>query len=278
MRKLIMIIFFILCSVLIFLSLQSKWSVTTIKYFPIDDTESFSNTTTALLFDETSSTLKWQTTSETENKMYLRQDIGLLFKNGYFKGIHTKWEQNSSKIQMVQNFPVTHSGLFEAISFHHGEIHHEQDIITSIQKMSVAQTYIDVKEKGKSQNISANHMMNEASLNQFKNRRNKLLEDKWQEIMEHFQVNIDDYHLVALTDLIQYEQINLPERSEEKTKQILGQLWEGLYKNYVLLLKEKENKTYPHYMPIILFSKDQSHLIVLFELHDGKKKLIQQLN
>lgn len=55
----------------------------------------------------------------------------------------------------------------------------------------------------------------------------------------------------------------------------MGQLWEGLYKNYLLPIVTR-NKPTDTYVPIILLNKNHNHLLVLYEANHEKKKLIQK--
>lgn len=95
--------------------------------------------------------------------------------------------------------------------------------------------------------------------------------------MTHYQVPRDKYTAVALTELADYKDKPFPGTSEADSERIKGQLWEGLYKNYVLGISDtKSSHPIQSYIPLILFDKDGKHLLVLYEDDTGKKhQLIQ---
>src|SRR5699024_12053138 len=76
-----------------------------------------------------------------------RQDVSLLYENGFFKGIQSKWEQDQQIINLKHPVPLHNTAVFEAISFHHGEIHQPSNDITSIQKMTFDTIYMHKNNK-----------------------------------------------------------------------------------------------------------------------------------
>src|SRR5699024_12649276 len=77
--------------------LSSKNAKYAITFFPLDETFFFTDATTNLdNFQD--NLLNWTTLSSSEKPVYLRQDVSLLYENGFFKGIQSKWEQDQQII------------------------------------------------------------------------------------------------------------------------------------------------------------------------------------
>ena len=240
-------------------------SLPTIKYFPIDEELSFQSVKTKLeLLPENNSDsakITWTCNSITDEVLYLRQDVSLLYKNGKFKGLQSKWEENTTSINLKETFPSNKESLYQAISFHHGEIHDDEQI-KSIQQMSSDELYVDAPSTALKEKIN-------------QETQNELLQN-WDYLANSLKIDLDSYVAVPLIDLNQYNNKSLPSLTKEQTDKIIGQLWEGLYKNYIIpLAQNKENKN-PHYIPLVLFDKQKTHLIVIYELFGKKEKLIQQ--
>ena len=71
----------------------------------------------------------WTVASQSDSSMYLRHDIGLLYENGYFKGVQSKWKEQTLQIDMSQSIPISRSSMFKAISYHHGENHNNATLL-----------------------------------------------------------------------------------------------------------------------------------------------------
>src|SRR5699024_1736578 len=82
------------------------------------------------------------TVSSSSKPVYLRQDVSLLYENGFFKGIQSTWEQDQQLINLKHPVPLQNTAVFEAISFHHGEIHQPSNDIMSIQQMTFDKIYM----------------------------------------------------------------------------------------------------------------------------------------
>ncbi len=275
MQKWVIPVLCVITVLFLLMMMYTNSSVTTVKYFPIDEEAIFTDAETGFsALEETPPTFAWSTTSTSSESMYLRQDIGLLFENGLFKGIQSKWQQNEQTISQSQSFMPKKAAYLQALTFHHGELHHEKDTITSIQKLTTAEGYI---LKIKQAFTFAQNPEEQSNVKQLREITENNVQKNKQALMDYFAIQQSEYDVYTLMELAQFEDTSLLNFSKEETERIIGRLWEGLYKNYVLPLKEKENKTFQHAMPLILVAKDGSHLFVLFELHDGKKQLIQQL-
>ncbi|HEX6594449.1 MAG TPA: hypothetical protein VF095_07655 [Bacillota bacterium] len=256
----------------------------TITFFPLDERLSFNRAITSLTYsdekdkDVTSPMIKWLTESSTDEKIYLRQDASLLFANGRLRGVKSKWMERAKTIRMKEKLRVTEDTFWEGITFHHGEIHYPSDKIKSIQKMSHDQMYV-LSNKDNQQLIhfkSALTAQEKYLQQQLNERINKQLLKHWNDLFKHFHINRDDYIIVPLTQLYTYEQTSLPSLEKVNRDQMIGRLWEGLYKNYIIPATNTQNSEWTNYMPIILFDKNDTHLLVLFELNGTKEKLLQR--
>ncbi|ARI77057.1 hypothetical protein [Halobacillus mangrovi] len=253
-----------------------------IKYFPLDEKSQFTSYKTNLEFasqeDEDEYEVLWDMSSKTDEKMYLRQDVSLLYVNGRLKGIMSKWEENVSEISKQTSLHGEDSKKYEAISFHHGEIHRGEEPIKSIQATSKDTLYvIDSPHSTR----TAFHEPSSSEEKEWKKRLDhsiqQQIEAQWEELLNYYQVPRNQYTLVPLTALADYEDKPFPGTTEENFQRIKGQLWEGLYKNYILGIADTQtNHPIQSYIPLILFDNNGKHLMVLFEDDTGKKhQLIQ---
>src|SRR5699024_9581907 len=129
-NKVLSPIFFIAILMTITITLINKQTAPVITYFPYADDINFSNHSTHLYTtdkkDETH--LNWRIYSQTAKPLYLRQDVGLLFRNSKLVGILNKWQQNSEVVEQKSKIKKQPDSTYQAISFHFGEIHLNEDI------------------------------------------------------------------------------------------------------------------------------------------------------
>lgn len=274
--NLFLMISFILLTYLIFQ--KNMQDSTTMKYFPIDNKLTFDDATTTLSYDEKNNYINWNSYSSSSEPTYLRQDVALIYENGIFKGMLSEWKNNTATIELEKSIPISTSSLLESITFHHGEIHQDDETITSIQKMSNDSLYVftegeevhtfhqpKTKEDKKNQQELTNHM-------------NSAMKKHLHSMLDYHHLSIDQYEVLPLTKLVTYEDSPLFNFSNETTSRIIGQFWEGFYNEYITLLMSYENNIPSHYMPYILIAKDKSHLLVLFEIDNESFKLKQSLS
>lgn len=239
-------------------------------FFPIDYESKFSYVSTQLVALDDLTTVDWTSTSESESKNYLRQDVSLLFVNGKLAGIQNKWMQNESLIEQTKRTEINTNALLQAISFHHGEIH-EQDMVKSIQAMSTDYLYIINQDAFHTPKTAKEKRESEKLENQIERKLTK----NWEHLLRSFNIDEDQYLLYPFIDIPQLA-LDLSElTSQKESDRIIGQLWEGLYKNYILQAIELTSNDY---MPLILLAKDRSHLYVLYEMNEEKQQLIQQIS
>lgn len=273
MNKVFVFISIITLSTILFLYIVTMKSTDTMTYFPPDQHSSFivNKNSLSLLNDE----LVWEIESKTNENNYLRQDVALIYENGQFKGVINLWKQNENLLQKQKWIPHNGNKFYDTISFHHGEIHHDNDRITSIQKMTKNSIYV---YETNSQIVSFKHAQtkNEQKIKEsLDERNNQILAIYWQRLIDHFQLDQSKYIAIPLTKLVKFNDEKLLSLSERETYRVIGQLWEGLYKNYIIDVLNEKTHDIPHYMPLILIAKDLTHLHVIYELN-GEKKLLKQ--
>ncbi|WP_349407812.1 hypothetical protein [Pseudalkalibacillus sp. SCS-8] len=247
-------------------------------YFPIDPTVTFKSADTVLKIleekDEDEYTIQWKVNSELGKTAYLRQDISLLYEDGLLKGKLSKWMENEDVLQQKEIVTNEDSGHFEAISFHHAELHYPNDIIKSAQTMSYDQLYVidsplQPLESFKTPETKQDEI-NKKILDHATNQQMKVI---WHNLIKHFNIQVDHYYMMPLTKISDYDSIPLPGLTKEKTDQVIGGLWEGIYKNYFLGIKDGAGEIESPIgssLPLILISKDMSHLLFLTETQSGR--------
>ncbi|WP_246945913.1 hypothetical protein [Bacillus pinisoli] len=256
-------------------------------YFPVDPTLAFLTAETKLTLlnekDNDEYMVEWETYSETDKKVYLRQDISFLYTDGVLSDTMSEWKEEVSLMENGKKLKGEDSSFIQSISLHHAEVHLQDDVIKSAQKMTSDALYI----------IDSSF----SPLESFRTPNNKEQEEwkkildhviaqhlqySWNELIQHFQINREEYHELTLLDLADYNDKPLPGLDQEASQQVLGQLWEGLYKNFLLGIKLSPNDTISPIgskMPLILINKDLTNIYILIEGKNGEKiRLIQEIS
>ncbi|MEI2403786.1 hypothetical protein V8V80_12905 [Niallia taxi] len=262
---------------------QNQIAKESITYFPIDTSVSFPTAATNLelgkqRYDEYS--VLWETKSNVNKKAYLRQNMGLLYANGRLLNTMGAWKQNTMELTEDKTVVERESRLFQAIAFHYAEIHDENDRIFSSQKLSSNHMYV-VNSKFDKGAFSFSTPQSEAQ-KEWKGLLDKETEDvinyHVKDALKHFSVNSEDYpNKILLTDLAAYNDKPFPGFTQAQTATIIGQLTEGLYKNYFLgITKDDGTVTKPigSTIPVILLAKD--HLLVVFTTADNEPVILRQ--
>lgn len=261
-------------------TLRTETEKETIIFFPIDTDSFFLEAKTELIKEKKNHSFTLRTFSKLNKKAYLRQDITAIFVNGRLIGNLNTWEQNRDELIQEKTFQLKGDNFLQAITFHYAEIHDTPNkfesaftmsqlnrfiINNSFQSPIVFQTPQTDKEKHRYQQLTT--------------KVKQLLETTLQKGAKEFNFSIENYDQLLLTDLSSFSNKPFPTYSMEKTRKIIGQLWEGIYKNYFLSIKKKDGTTVSPVgstIPIILLAKNKSHLLVLFETKDGERILLKQ--
>lgn len=275
--KKITILFPIIIVILGVLSVVNLKVAPTITYFPIDygTNFKFAHTILSSTLNQSNYKITWEVQSKSEIPMYLRQDISLLFGDGELKGMRSQWKEDTDSISYLEQIIDNRNQKWETISFHYGEIH-SKDKINSTQQMSSSKLYVFHNGSTFESFHNPNTKKQTAYQASLDAKTTKKLLENWQDLISHYDININDYHSIPLTTLSEYENKPLPSMNQEKTDRVVGQLWEGLYKNYLMPYIDSDRKLIS-YTPLILLAKDGDELLVLFEMNREKVKLIQKI-
>ncbi|MCU9613875.1 hypothetical protein OEV98_09915 [Caldibacillus lycopersici] len=284
--KIFHIILFAICTIFASIywgAISNNKVVESITYFPSDPEISYLDAKTKIsepISQEKHYQVQVNTLSRLENPVYMRQDISLIFANGRLIGKMGKWEEKTESIQNEFPLNLKNNRLLRAVTFHHSEIHKENQLY-SAQTMSSDFLYIvhssvasllAFQTPATEEDIGWMEVLNKAET--------EVIQLTLQSAAEVHQLNLEHYHIIPLSELPNYNEKPLPSLTKEQSNKIIGQLWEGLYKNYFLGIKKSDgtilsplNST----IPVILLAKNHQHLYVVFETDTGESILLKQL-
>ncbi|MFP7297637.1 hypothetical protein [Neobacillus niacini] len=240
-----------------------------ITYFPIDPKVSFKTAHTSITVNKSANTILWKEQSTLDRKAYLRQDAALLYANGRLIDELWNWKQNTAVIEQEKRIRMDKNVLLEAITFHHAELHENENQIFSSQAMSSDQTFF-LSNTDDDENVK----------NQLKQQMERMLQLSWNKGLRHFSINLSNYQAFPLSEFNVLAKESLPGFTKEETSAIVGNLWEGLYKNYILGIKKAEGaleNPKGSTLPLILIATDKTHLLVLTETALGEPILLRQM-
>jgi hypothetical protein len=206
----------------------------------------------------------------------------MIYENGKLNNKMTEWKTSAKEIDLEKNIKGNKPGLWETISYHQGEIHINEEKYRSVQKMSNDLLYT-LKTNSHFSGIKTPKSAAERRLkNALDQETNQYLQNALNQLINYYQINRDNFHIISLQSLTGYNEKALPGFDQQKSQEIIGKLWEGLYKNYFINITTKSGqKVSPigSSMPYILLSKDKTHLFVLFQTSTGENiQLIQYIS
>ncbi|WP_085523363.1 hypothetical protein [Tuberibacillus sp. Marseille-P3662] len=256
-----------------------------ITYFPEDPHFSFKKTLSSLnvqnLKQREDYNIIWNVQSESRVPAYLRQDVSLLFEDGKLTDISNKWEQTTQTLVQEKTLSFNDSGHFEALTLHYAEIHPSSDAkITSKDVMTYDHLYVMASPYSQ---LSAFQIPVTPEQQEWYHVLSRAVHQERQYIIEQAQkkygLRLSNYHIFPLTYLHVYQSHSLPGLDQKTTHRVISQLWEGIYKNYVLGI-QNEGQTpvsaIGSSMPLIFYSKDQSVILTVFRSKSGKIHLLKQ--
>lgn len=252
-------------------------------YFPPDKDATFQSANTSLILTGKTANgyaIRWKADSILDRKAYLRQDISFLYANGILiETMGRGWKQEADTIQLDKKILQQDSANFNAISFHHAELHSNEQI-TSTQRMTHDELYVLYSKYAPLVSFRQPKGKEEK---EWKFVIDQLIEERLksslQKAEKSFNINKEQYTVFPLTDMYQFEDSSLPRFNKQETKKILGRLWEGMYKNYFLGIQRTDGTTVAPIgstIPLILIANDQSHLFVISELKNGEPMILKQ--
>ncbi|KIY22317.1 hypothetical protein [Mesobacillus subterraneus] len=259
-------------------------SVETITFFPLNDAVKFKSASTSLsLFQDKKNNqhqVDWRVHSSLDREAYLRQDMGLLFVNGVLQKKFAKWEQDTADLSQEERISYRESARYDAISFHYAELHGDGNRITSAQRMSDDMIYVIDSPFSPLQSFTI------AKSNQEKEWKKVLdqsVRNRLELSLKHaentFRFKVSDYLSIPLDTIRRYEDQPFTGFTKQETANILGKLWEGLYKYYYLGIKKSDGTTIDPIgstMPLILIAKDKSHLLVVTQTSTRESIILKQ--
>ncbi|MEC1522977.1 hypothetical protein P9D43_13290 [Neobacillus niacini] len=241
-----------------------------ITYFPIDPNVTFKTAETTLaMTDQQSHNILWKEHSTLDRKAYLRQDAALLYANGRLLDEMWKWKQNTAEIEQEKRMKIDNSSLLQAITFHHAELHDKEDQISSSHAMSSDQIYFITPAADE-----------EKIKKQLDQQTERMLQLSWNKALRHFAINLKNYQAYPLSQFNELAKNVLPGFTKSQTDAIVGNLWEGLYKNYILGIKKADGTSENprgSTLPLILIATDKTHILVLIETASGEPIVLRQM-
>ena len=107
-----------------------------------------------------------------------------------------------------------------------------------------------------------------------------MLQYSWNKGIRHYTIHLHDYQAIPFTLFNENAKSGLSGFSKASSNRIVGQLWEGLYKNYFLGIKKADGTIISPIgsaIPLILLAKNKSHILVLTETVNGEPILLRQM-
>lgn len=281
MKRLLSICIFLLSFVIVIQAFERP-AHEAIMFFPIDPTVHFTTAETKLSLQpkkkETRYVVDWIVTSSLDRTAYLRQDVSLLFANGRLVATQTKWKENGKSLVQQKQIEQKGSRLFQAISYHQGELHSDNDIRSS-QKMSGDVLYVVDSSFAPLQSFRKPTTAEQKTWANTLNKQTQTIVNKTANQMGNI-LPADDYYHLYLPELVQYNEQPFMDLTTNETETMIGNLWEGLYKNYFLGIKKQNGSIESPIgstVPLILIKKDYSKLFVVTETADGELAILKQL-
>ncbi|MCL6574324.1 MAG: hypothetical protein K6T88_22040, partial [Bacillus sp. (in: Bacteria)] len=211
-----------------------------ITFFPIDPKVAFKSIESSLNFLDNKS-LIWKVDSTLDRKAYLRQDLGLLFSNGRLIGELGDWKQNSASIFQEKRMASGKSAYYQAITYHHAELHEKNGQIYSSQALSTDHLYVINESINTVYSFQTPKTKEQIQWKQHLDEQTeRMLQYCWNSGLRHFSIHLSDYQAFPLNLFTQRVKNGLAGFTREETEKIVGQLWEGLYKNYFLGIKNAD--------------------------------------
>lgn len=251
-----------------------------ITFFPIDPNVQFKSAETSIK-QLTNHTLLWRIQSTLDRKAYLRQDAGFLYENGKLIAELHEWKQNTSQLSQEKQISIKRNALYEAISLHHAELHEKGGQIFSSQAMSEDQLYVvkTVVNGPVSYRLPQTREQEEWK-RELDSQTVSMLQSSWNKGIRWFSISLNNYQAYPLNEFNIQAKKSLPGFTKNETDRIAGNLWEGLYKNYLLGIKKADGTIMSPIgstIPLILIAKDKTHLLVLSESANGNPILLRQM-
>jgi hypothetical protein len=251
-----------------------------LKHSPIDPTVSFLQANSFLSVqakpDKNTSTplytIRLDTLSQTNKSVSERHDITLLFQDGILVGSSHHEEKDVDTVIQRLEVKSKYNHLFQAVTLHHASIQNDKQLndYAIQQTMSYDYLYVSATKYGGIQSFHQPETMQHRNWkNMIDHQIHHQLNLEWNLAIKEFNVKSDDYYIFPMSQLPLYsEKDELPGISSENTAQVLGLIWNEVYEK-VILDPKKSGSANGSRIPLILISKDGSHLRIIFRTPDG---------
>ncbi|MCR8847141.1 hypothetical protein NQ095_01875 [Rossellomorea sp. SC111] len=254
-------------------------------FFPINENVSYESATTLLMLQPEKKNdhyeVHWRVSSKLDTPAYLRQDVGFLYMNGRLKGLMNEWEQDTDQIVEESTIKGKESSILQAVTFHYSEIHESDTEFTSAQKMSEDTLYVIDSNFSP---LNAFRQPGSDTEKEWKNILDKVtsqqLDYLWEKAISSMGITVDEYTPIPLTSLPRFDGRPLEGYTRQEWDRLIGNLWEGLYKNYYLGIKKEDGsvvESIDSAIPLLLVKKDKKEVLVLLVDQYGDASLLRQL-
>ncbi len=273
----------ILFGVIIFLFATTIWYgyrdvKSVIQYFPINKEIAFTDvgSTLKLFKKDKEYIIQADSWSKTSEKVYLRQDVNLLFQNGFLIQLSYPWKENTDWIVNKIQEPVEKDSVYTLLSYHHAEIHQDNGISMN-QSVTADKLYVvyfqdtweAFNEPQNARQKEAMEILNQAYINKRKKLFEKAIKDLNVNQMNYEVYNLDTFSLKEKPSKV---------ITEEQWERILGGLWEGIYRSYLVGITKDELTYFSSPMPWVLIDRNGTHVLVIFQQYNGQfAKLIMEI-
>ncbi|MGG4168677.1 hypothetical protein ABEW00_14590 [Rossellomorea vietnamensis] len=254
-------------------------------FFPINENVSYESATTLLMLEPEKKNdhyeVNWKVSSKLDVPAYLRQDVGFLYMNGRLKGRMNEWEQDTDQIVEESTIKGKESSILQAVTFHYAEIHESDTEFTSAQKMTEDTLYVIDSNFSP---LNAFRQPGTDTEKEWKNILDKVtsqqLDYLWEKSISTMGIKVDEYTPIPLTSLPMFDERPLEGYTRQEWDRLIGNLWEGLYKNYYLGIKKEDGsvvESIDSAIPLLLVKKDKKEVLVLLVDQYGEASLLRQL-
>src|SRR5690625_653661 len=119
MRNYLYLTLIIVSSIIVTIYVLIKSSVPAITFFPIDEKMKFDFAQTNLKLEPNNQEqLIWTSHSKSERPLYLRQDVSLLYEDGLFKGVQSKWIVDDANILLEKDVTDHKQRSYQSIYYY----------------------------------------------------------------------------------------------------------------------------------------------------------------
>ncbi|WP_209125372.1 hypothetical protein [Alkalihalobacillus sp. BA299] len=280
-KKRIAIFIFFSIFVILFISFLDRKPtfLETLTFEPIDEQVEYINASTSLRFltieDEDEYFIDWSVSSQLTKEAYFRKDFSFLFEDGRLTQVMSKWDKNKQDMNNRKTINGEDSGHFQAVTFHHSEVHYPNDDIKSRLSISCDELYVidsplapiqSFKEPSDEKEWEGKRILDYIVEQQ--------LTYIWNDMLSEYNINTDHYMTFPLTTICKYKEIPLPNLSEDQSRLVIHKIWESIYNEYFAGVQDQHHlgiQPAGSTMPLILLSNNNDHFIILFQTLKGEK-------